>query len=395
VAVGAVGLLTLVGLVTRAALWRRCAVALAVVALAVVATYLVVLSGVAIEQNIADDLAVKASTWQGLDPVAGPVGVVLGTAALLLAVLARLAGLGWLLATPDGRRLPDTWLAAGGVGVGVLAMLVLRQGINDLWFVLAASAPAAVLSAVGIAAALARVARLERAGPLHRSLPWAVAVAVPPTLACLALSWTWPQGRAVLNWLAPLSVWLLAPATAVVVVAVRGRGPRPALVAAALTVAALTLTSVATRVSSAWTTSRPVTTETGSVQPQPDGTVVAAVSYPDAVAAADWLAEQTGALVATSDPTSSWVPALSGRTMFLAGERYQLGLGPADEADIVLTRSAQSRAFADDPSRATAEPLCAAGVDYAWLEPAAGPVPDTMVAFRTDTVRIVRLTDLC
>jgi hypothetical protein len=148
-------------------------------------------------------------------------------------------------------------------------------------------------------------------------------------------------------------------------------------------------------VSSAWTTSRPVTTEAGSVQPQPDGTVVASVAYADAVVAAGWLAAQGDALVATSDPSSSWVPALSGRTMFLAGERYQLGLGPSGEADLVATRSAQSRAFAVDPSPSTAAPLCAAGVDYAWLEPAAAGVPETVIAFRTDTVRIVRLADLC
>lgn len=395
VAVGAVGLLAAVGLITRAVWWRRSVIALLVVAVGVATTYLIVLSGVAIERNIADDLAVKASTWQGLDPVGGTVGVVLGTVALLLAVLARLAGLGWLLATPSGRRSPDTWLATGGVLVGILAMLVLRQGINDLWFILAASAPGAVLSAVGVGAALSRASRLEQHGRLRRALPWAVIVAIPPTVACLVLSWTWPDGRAVLNWLAPLSVWILAPITAAIVVATLSGGRRRVLVGTALALAALTLTAVGSRVSSVWTTSRPVTTEAGRVQPQPGGAGSAVATYQDAQAAADWLALQSGALVATSDPTSALVPALSGRTMFLAGERYQVGLGPAASEGTVLARSAQSRAFADAPSTSTAAPLCAAGVDYAWLEPGSGEVPDRALAFRVGTVRIVDLAAFC
>lgn len=395
VAVGAVGLTSAVGLATRSPWWRRSAVALAVVVIAVAATYVVVLSGVAIERNVASELAVKASTWQGLDPVAGAVGVALGTAALLLAVLARLAGIGWLLATPGGRSLPDTWLGLGGVVVGVLALVVLRQGVNDLWFILAASAPGAVLSAVGVGEALSRTAALERHGRLRTPLPWAIVVAVPPTLVCLALSWNWPQARSLLNWLAPISAWVLAAAAAALVTAAVARGHRRVLVATALTLAALTFTAIASRASSVWTASRTVTTETGSVQPQPGDVAVTAVSYDDAVAAADWLSTRPGTLVATSDPTSAWVPALSGRTMFLAGERYQLGLGPAGQEPAVTERSAQSRAFAGRPSPATAGPLCVAGVDYVWLEPGAAQVPDSALAFATGTVRLVDLTGYC
>jgi hypothetical protein len=397
VALGAVGLLALVGVVTRSPWWRRAVVGLAIVAIAVGTTYVVVLSGVAIDRNVADDLAVKASTWQGLDPFVGAVGVALGTFALLLAVLARLAGLGWLMATPTGRQQADSWLAVGGLVVGVAAMLVLRQEINELWFVLAASAPGAVLSAVGVGAALARVARLERRGPLRRSLAWAAVIAIPSTAACLVLSWNWPQDRSWLNWLAPISVWVVAPAAAAIVVIALGRGPRRVLAGTALAVAAITLTAIGTRVSSAWTISRPVTTEAGSrpVESTTPGTGPAGMAYADAVAAGEWLTGRTDAVVATGDPASSLVPALSGRQMFLAGERYQVGLGPASEEQVVLARAVQSRAFATAPSATTAGPLCEAGVDYVWLEPAAGQVPEPAIAYRNGTVRIVDLRGFC
>jgi hypothetical protein len=213
------------------------------------------------------------------------------------------------------------------------------------------------------------------------------------------LSWNWPQDRSWLNWLAPISVWVVAPAAAVIVVIALGRGPRRVLAGTALAVAAITLTAIGTRVSSAWTISRPVTTEAGSrpveSTPSAPDTGAEGMAYADAVAAGEWLSGRASAVVATGDPASSLVPALSGRQMFLAGERYQVGLGPASEEEVVLTRALQSRAFAAAPSDAAAGPLCEAGVDYVWLEPGAGPVPEPAIAYRNGTVRIVELGTFC
>jgi hypothetical protein len=77
--------------------------------------------------------------------------------------------------------------------------------------------------------------------------------------------------------------------------------------------------------------------------------------------------------------------------MFIAGQRYQTGLGRADELDDVATRAQQSRVFSAKPSPATAAPLCAQGVDYAWLERSPDPFPPDSVLFTNDSITIVSL----
>ncbi|MFN8173170.1 MAG: hypothetical protein U0R65_15060, partial [Candidatus Nanopelagicales bacterium] len=113
VAAGGIALLVVVGLLTRARWWRRSLVAATVAAAAMAVTYVWVLAGVAVDRNLTEEIAVKASTWQGLDPLVGRGGVLLGTAALTLAILARLAGAGWLLALRRTRTAPDVLFATG------------------------------------------------------------------------------------------------------------------------------------------------------------------------------------------------------------------------------------------------------------------------------------------
>ena len=280
VAAGGAGLVVLVGLLTRSTWWRRGLVATVVAGASMVLTYLVVLSGVAVDRNLTETVAVKASTWQGLDPIAGRLGIALGTAALVLAIVARLGGLGWLLGRRSSRLKPDVIFATGGVLVGLAAMLALREGVNELWFILAASAPAAVLSADGIGSALKRVRRSESAGPLNRPLLWSVVIAVPASVACLILSRNWSNHQALLNWLSPLSVWLLVPVGALIVVVALSRSRRSLVNVIALSIAGLAIASIATRPAAVWTASRPITTEAGTVQPVGGGLSEAAVPTP-------------------------------------------------------------------------------------------------------------------
>ena len=253
---------------------------------------------------------------------------------------------------------------------------------------LAASAPAAVVSATGVGLALGRLRRTPPPTAFRRPLAWAVAVAVPATLACLALTANWTEHRALLNWLAPISVWVLVPLAAALA-ALRARGTRARLVAAAaLTVAGLALVSIGTRPSTLWTGSRPVTTEAGVVLPSqgltlnpaaspavpPAATADWAQAYAWAAEAATWIDGNVpdDAVLATGDPVSALVPALTGRRMYIAGSIYQVGLGAADEIDDVIARSEASRRFAAVTDEAAARPLCEAGVRWAWLEVRAG-----------------------
>lgn len=405
VAAGGASLVVLVGLWTRAAWWRRAALATAVAGAAMAVTYVLVLSGVAIDRNLTESAAFKASTWQGLDPVAGRLGVVLGTAALVLAITARFGGLGWLLANRTSRLKPEVLFATGGVLVGLVAMIVLREGVNELWFILAASAPAAVLAADGIGAALRRVRRTS--SEVRRPLLWSIVIAMPAAAACLLLSRNWGSHQSVLNWLSPLSVWLLVPVGAIIVILVLDRSPRRVLHVVALSVAGLAITSIATRPAALWTASRPIATVVGTVQPVAGGIfddsrpTTANGRPPKEVFAevrdaADWIESNTGTdvILATTDPVSALVPALTGRQMYIAGARYQAGLGRANETGLVAERTAAARAFALAPSAITAGPLCDTGVDFAWFE---GQVPDEAtqsVVFANDSVAVLSLSSL-
>jgi hypothetical protein len=412
VAAGGLGLAAIVGVALRTDWWRRALAATLVSGVAMAVTYRAVLAGVAVNRNLTEELAVKASTWQGLDPLVGRGGVALGTIALILAILPRVAGVGWLLGTRDGRRDPAVLFSVGGLLVGLAAMLALRDGVNELWFILAASAPAAVVSATGVGLALARLRRTPPPTAFPRPAVWAVVVAVPAVVACLALSANWSDHRALLNWLAPLSVWLLVP-LASAPVALRASGGRARLAAiAALTVAGLTLVSIGTRPSTIWTGSRPVTTEAGVVLPTQGLTLNPAASTPSGQAAATstawpqvyaWADEAAAwvqanvpadAIVATGDPVTALVPALTGRRMYIAGSIYQVGLGAADEMDDVIARSEASRQFARTPDEASARQLCEAGARWAWLggPPTAIDPSVGEIAHQNGGVTIVRLT---
>lgn len=392
VAAGGIALLAVVGLIVRARWWRRVLVVGVVAALAMAGTYLWVLAGVAVDRNLTEEIAVKASTWQGLDPLVGRGGIILGTGALVLAILARLAGMGWLLAGRRTRTSPDVLFATGAVAVGLAAMLILREGVNELWFVLAASAPGSVLSAVGVGRALRPRTRPPR--PLHHPLAWAVAVAVPASVVSLVLSLNWSEHQALLNWLAPLSVWALVPVAALVVALWRRPQGQVVVPALALAVAGLTLTAIGTRPAAAWTSSRPITTERGEIAPAGGlpgevtdggtagttaGSAASSTDYAATLSAARWLDANSSvdAQIATTDPLPALVPALTGRQMYLAGDIYQVGLGRADELPEIDRRRAVSQALGTGPTADDYAALCAAGVDYVWVATAPDDVRAT------------------
>ncbi|MDI1289404.1 MAG: hypothetical protein PSX37_05560, partial [bacterium] len=212
------------------------------------------------------------------------------------------------------------------------------------------------------------------------------------------------------NWLSPLSVWLLVPIGALIVVLTLSRRRRSLVNVIALSIAGLAIASIATRPAAIWTASRPITTEAGTVQPVGGGLSEAAAPAPvsNAVSAsaeqryaweheaADWIAASTSenSILATGDPISALVPALTGRQMYLAGQLYQAGLGRSGELDDVAARAVISRQFAASPSAQTARPLCEAGVDYAWLDGQLPGIETDAVAFSNEGVTILKLAAL-
>ena len=151
--------------------------------------------------------APNASTYQGLDPGPGLLGIVLGTVILLLAMAPRWIGLAALVGSRGGRQLPETWLGIGMIVAGVVPLFALTSGTNAAWFALGASAPVAVLSAVGVG-----VLRQHVRLPHSRRVWLAVGIAGTAALAWLAtvLNYGLVQiSGAPVAWRSPVLAWVI------------------------------------------------------------------------------------------------------------------------------------------------------------------------------------------
>ena len=151
--------------------------------------------------------APNASTYQGLDPGPGLLGIILGTMILLLAMAPRWIGLVALVGSRGGRQLPETWLGIGMIVAGVVPLFALTSGTNAAWFALGASAPVAVLSTVGIGILRERV-RIPRS----RRMSLAVGIAGTAILAWLAtvLNYGLVQiSGAPVAWRSPMLAWAI------------------------------------------------------------------------------------------------------------------------------------------------------------------------------------------
>jgi hypothetical protein len=417
VALGGFALVSVLAIVLRKNCWRRSLVLFAAAIVGAVVVYVWVLAGVGLEANLSDSIAVRASTWQGLDPVAGKWGPLLGTIALLLAVLPRVIGMSWLAATRTGRKSPELHFALGSLAVGVLALFVLRGGINELWFLLAASAPLIVISSFGIGQAQSWLRpRIQPA------LTSTVVIAAFASLLSLVLSLNWKFDSqpfdfflwpGILYWLSVTGVWVLIVVGSLLTVqhfpskTVEGKRPNFLTAVFALSISALVLTSVFTRPAVLWTESRPLTTDIGVVTPATElgvtslGTDAGGSLLIDLVSAAEWINAHTDRSdqVATNKPVSSFIPALTGNQMYLAGSRYQAGLGDASQLSEVDRRgevsSLISVAVSNELSDETVlQELCETGVAYIWIEGPANPGENQPV-YSNESVSIYSLSKQC
>ena len=127
-----------------------------------------------------------------------------------------------------------------------------------------------------------------------------------------------------------------------------------------------------------------------------DNTLLREISS-DQIAAAKWLRANstTNQVVATNLTYSPLVPALIDRQMLIAGLQYQAPYGRPDQLQPLLAREAASWAFIDGPTSQTLVPLCAAGVDWVWVDTARTSVstwePFATIAFATPDTTILRI----
>jgi len=352
----------------------------------------------------------KASSVQGLNPVSAPWGIAAGTLLLMLAVSYRWAGLVWLVSDSRTRWEPLTIFGVGLAASGLAALVLLSEGINDTWFPLAASAPLAVISAVGVAGASQAVLPAGHPGSIRRL----VGVALMGSAAALAVAWLWslaPGTSTPLRWFAPLAALLFAAGIGLVWTPFVSQEPRRPSRFIALVLIALVSMSLFGRGLGIWSDRFGVQPEQGltALEFRPGAEVIDSIdrqpvsAWSDQeAAAAEWLKENAsrGALVATNVTYSPLVPALTGLPTFISGINYQAPYGRPGIRDAILERERLSLNFIEQPSEQGARNLCQRGVRWLWVDTRRPSVidwdPYGTTELSNERVSLVRLdSDLC
>lgn len=419
VAVVGTAVVAVVSVLRRESTRPRTIAASSAVTIGAICAYALLISGVDVAENIgvggAND---KAAVFQGLLPFNGYVGLLAGTAILVLAALPRLAGLIPLLADRHWRWRPEVVFAVATVVAGAGALFVLSEGVNDLWFIVSASGPACVVAAVGVGLAASKPLPLRKGGDAR----FVVALlSVLVVLTLVLLSRTADPYMGVRLWATSLAAVCSALLlTWVLIRLVPSARAQRSSVALALLVISLTTMGLLGRIFefSDGSSSRgvyplaelpnldsvtpadvPSTTVTSPTVSSNDttGSTVNVESRPaDVWSAAIWAAENLSreAILATNRPESLEMTALGARRAYLAGIRYQIGLGAASSASAVPVRAAISHSLNQGPTRDSLAALCSAAVTHLWFEgrpdlEAWGP--STTRAYANDSVTILEL----
>jgi hypothetical protein len=414
VGLAGMGLVAVVLLVRRDSRARRAWLLLAAAAGGFVAAFLLLIAGTATGGTLQVlSVQARAAYVQGLIWDRSPVGIVAGTASLILAMAARWWGLLWSVGARVSRWQVETVLGVGLVIASVIPVIVLSEGVSETWFGLVASAPLAVLSAVGLGAAWQRIqGRLALALSLIAALP-----------VVLVVSFLWAQGEPTTAsarfWGPPLAYALAIGAGAVVAVGARAQAPRHLVwIASSLTV--IVVAGALSRAVPVVATAMPkvtyLTGPIGNIGAEwyvPDGAgagplpaqVLASVGLPpDRTSWSDQHAEAGQVLFAstsgedilvTNDNTSFLVPALGQRLTYMSGAPYQWQYGSATTVGGIPERVAVSQAFVDSADPQAFATLCAAGVTWMWVDHGLTDrrdwAPFATVEFANDDVTLAQL----
>jgi hypothetical protein len=321
----------------------------------------------------------RASSEQGMNPTVGVIGVALGTGILALGIGVRWVGTLWLATDSVWRVRPEFAIGIGLVVSGVGAAVVLNGGQNELWFAAAAAGPLAALSAVGAGNAWECVSSRV----VGRRVPSALAVVLSAVVVYVVVWVFWatgPSGNNVwiptLRWLGPIAGLVVAGLLAWLVTVFIGA--RSLMVGLGIFVVIATLATAPGRL---------LGVGTGSVGSPPDvrneffSPPVTIIPYLDQelvyaipagyLRSGEFLRSNSsdGDLLVTNLTFSSIAPALSGLQTLVSGTLYQRPYGAAGGDGLLLAREADSFAFIDQPSAATAAPLCEVGVRWVWIDP--------------------------
>jgi hypothetical protein len=416
-AVGAIAIAAGIGVVVKAGWWRRALVSAGVTALGAGVTYLVVLSGgVGTQDFHVLSWMARASTAQGLNPGVSASAVAVGTLGLVLAVIARWSGVALYFTSREQRRSLEAALSIGLVICGIVPLLLLSQGINEIWFAVSASAPLSVLSSAAIARSWNRIG--------HRGwLAAAVIVGGGLFVLCAAM---WSQGEmGSVSWRAwgPYVVFAGACLVGLVAAVALRKSSQGVGIGLLVACSVLVTAAVPARIlpdlgsylpriplpsgvlefqDSILKGSRVIDIPTVTTSPQ-DLTPIISTWTTSEVEAAEYLLARINDsdVIVTNETSGFLMPALVGHLTYLSGSRYQWVYGTGSSVEDLPARITASRQFVSANNRSTYADLCRAGVTWGWvnttLDHAANWQPVADVAFANETVSVLRFnrTNLC
>jgi hypothetical protein len=348
----------------------------------------------------------RTSSQQGINPIEGPVGVILGTGILVLAVGVRWTGLFWLGSIRENRGRPDV-IFAFGLAIAGLAALVLFNGFNEIWFAAAASAPLAVYGAEGFESALDRIVQRGRRPP--RAV---VVAAIVLALVVFAVVWeiwlTGPAGgsywRQTWRWTGPFVAVLLALIFGWLIARWCGIPRDRRSVFAAVTVV-LVLVSVPGRIlglGSGQVGMPPGLRDdqfsfgNGQVVKGNDTLLIGEIPA-GLMAAGKWVRDNASPtdLLATNLTFGPLVPAVTGIRTYASAIQYQSPYGRPSATPQLLQHDEEVWTFINAPSSSSIAPLCEAGVKWVWVEPSETKLRDwqpfATTAFANENAIILEL----
>jgi hypothetical protein len=322
----------------------------------------------------------RASSQQGINPMEGPLGVILGTGIMVIAIALRWTGLFWLGSIRENRSRPDV-IFAFGLAIAGFATVVLFNGFNEIWFATAASAPLAVFAAEGFESALDRLVKRGRRSP--RTL---VGAAVVLALVVVAVVWaiwlTGPSGgsywRQTWRWAGPFAaIWLgLIFAWLVVRWAGISRDRRSLFagftIIVVLVVVPMRLLGIGSGQIGVPAGLRADQFSFGNGEVIMGNDSLLMVEIPSGfMSAGTWLRENASPfdLLATNLTFGPLVPAVTGFQTYASAIRYQSPYGRPSATPELLQHDEEVWGFINAPSAASVTPLCEAGVRWVWVEP--------------------------
>jgi hypothetical protein len=359
----------------------------------------------------------RASSVQGLNPMAGTAGVLLGTCILALAIAGRWAGLTWLIGDRDTRWSPGTVFGAGLAVVGLATIFLLSGGLNDTWFALAASAPLCAISAWGASDAVRATngawARGRDSVVRSPALPWVGALlAGVLLLVVVLLLWTLgPNTGTNLRWAGPVVAVIGAIIAGGVIAGFADRSLGTTTTrdrlrhGTAVTIVVLVTMAALARVLGLAADRFGVPADFGrrSTEFALDGPFLGIRDgfltwtwSADQAAAGAWLAGRPEAgLVATNQTRSPVVAMLSGRQTLISAVQYQGPYGTYEGLGNALVRDGDSWRFIQTPNAEHGRKLCDQGVRWIWVDPTRTDVrawsPYASVVFQRPDVIILAL----